>query len=104
MKRYRETHDIVHAVLKMPTDMVGECLVKWVEALQTGLPMCIGGAVLGPVRFSRNSQFVRFRKLRPWAINVGQNGKFLQNVYYEERWEQDIDDLREELRIEPLPY
>jgi len=103
MKRYRETHDLVHAVLDMPTDMVGEALVKWVEALQTGLPMCIGGAVLGPGRFKRDAQYVRFRKFRPWAIEVGQKSEFLLNVYYEKRWEQDIDDLRDELRIPPLP-
>ena len=103
MKRYRETHDLVHAVLNMPTDMVGEVIVKWVEGLQYGLPMCIGGAVLGPARFNRNSQFTRFRNLRPWAINVGQNAKFLLNIYYEERWEQDIDDLRDEYKIESIP-
>ena len=102
-ERYRETHDLVHAVLNMPTDMVGETLVKWVEALQTGLPMCIGGAVLGPGRFSRNAQFIRFRKLRPWAIQVGQSSDFLLNVYFEQRWEQDIDDLRDELKIPPVP-
>ena len=102
-ERYRETHDLVHAVLNMPTDMVGETLVKWVEALQTGLPMCIGGAVLGPGRFSRNAQFLRFRKLRPWAIQVGQSSDFLLNVYFEQRWEQDIDDLRDELKIPPVP-
>ena len=47
----RENHDIVHAVLAMPTDGVGEVIVKWIEGLQTGLPMCIGGAVLGPLRY-----------------------------------------------------
>ena len=103
MKRYRETHDIVHALLDMPTDMVGESVVKWVEAMQTGLPMCIGGAIFGPARFHRNAQFVRFRKLRPWAISVGQNVKCFLNVYYEKRWEQDIDDLKYELKIEPKP-
>jgi len=103
MKRYRESHDLVHTILNMPTDMVGEVVVKWVEGIQYGLPMCIGGAVMGPARFSRNSQFVRFRHLRPWAISVGQNAKFLLNIYYEERWEQDIDDLRDEYKIEPLP-
>jgi len=87
----------------MPTDMVGETLVKWVEAMQYGLPMCVGAAVLGPARFKRNSQFTRFRKLRPWAISVGQNSKFLLRVYFEKRWEQDIEDLRYELNIEPKP-
>ncbi len=47
---FRENHDVVHALLDMPTDMVGEVMVKWVEGLQTGLPMCIGGAILGPLR------------------------------------------------------
>ncbi len=47
----RENHDVVHAILDMPTDMVGEVMVKWVEGLQTGLPMCIGGAILGPLRY-----------------------------------------------------
>ena len=32
-----------------------------------------------------------------------ENAKFLLNIYYEERWEQDIDDLRDEYKIEPLP-
>jgi ubiquinone biosynthesis protein Coq4 len=31
------------------------------------------------------------------------NAKFLLNIYYEKRWEQDISDLRRELRIEPPP-
>ena len=40
----------------MPTDMVGEVSVKWVEALQFGLPMAVGGALLGPARFKKPSQ------------------------------------------------
>ena len=47
---FRETHDLTHAVLGMPTNMLGEVLVKWVEAVQTRLPMCVGGAILGPIR------------------------------------------------------
>lgn len=58
MQRYREVHDIFHAVLLMPTTMLGEVSVKWVEALQTKLPMCIGGALFGAAR------------LRPRYINL----------------------------------
>jgi len=50
MQRYRETHDLLHTILGMPTNLLGEITVKWVEAIQTGLPMCIGGAIFGPVR------------------------------------------------------
>lgn len=50
MQRYREVHDIFHAVLLMPTTMLGEVSVKWVEALQTRLPMCVSGAIFGASR------------------------------------------------------
>lgn len=103
MTRYRETHDLTHALLGMPTDLVGEAAVKWVEALQTGLPMCIGAAILGPARFKRDSQFKRFAIYRPWAVKVGLHAEFLMNTYYEERWEQDLDDLRYELNIDDPP-
>jgi len=50
MQRYREIHDLIHTVLGMPTNMLGEIVVKWVEAIQLGLPMCGLGALFGPVR------------------------------------------------------
>ena len=103
MMRYREVHDLIHALLEMPTDMVGEVAVKWVEALQFGLPMCAGGAIVGPLRFSRPSQYERYNAIRPWAIKTGTKARFILNVYYEQRWEQEISDLRKEMRIDPVP-
>ena len=103
MTRYREVHDLLHALLDMPTDMVGEVIVKWVEALQFGIPMCAGGAMLGPLRFKTASQIKRYSAYRPWAIKEGTKSKFILNVYYEQRWEQDIEDLRREMRIDPVP-
>lgn len=50
MTRYRESHDLIHAVLGMPTHMLGEVTVKWIEAINIGLPMCYGGAVFGAMR------------------------------------------------------
>ena len=38
MTRYRETHDLTHCVLGQDTTMVGEVLVKWVEAVQVSPP------------------------------------------------------------------
>lgn len=50
MTRYREVHDLVHAVFGMPTNMLGEVAIKWIEAINIGLPMCYGGAVFGAFR------------------------------------------------------
>ncbi|XP_041099693.1 ubiquinone biosynthesis protein COQ4 homolog, mitochondrial isoform X2 [Polyodon spathula] len=52
IQRYREVHDFMHTLLGMPTNMLGEVVVKWFEMVQTGLPMCMLGAVLGPLRLS----------------------------------------------------
>ncbi|KAK6629232.1 hypothetical protein RUM43_003049 [Polyplax serrata] len=51
-QRYREVHDLFHTIFHMPTNMLGEVTVKWVEAIQTRLPMCITGALFGPVRLA----------------------------------------------------
>ena len=103
MKRYREVHDIVHTLLRMPTNMQGEVAVKWVEALQTKLPMCATGALFGPLRFLPKQRANYVDKYLKWAIEVGMNAKPLLNVYYEKRWEQDMDELRQELNIPPNP-
>jgi len=102
MTRYRETHDLTHCVLDMPTTMVGEVAVKWVEALQFGLPMCVGGAILGPVRF-KQKQRKQYRRLLPWALHTGKTAKFLLSIHYENRWEQDLADFRKEFNINKPP-
>ena len=98
MTRYRETHDLTHCLLAQPPNLVGEVLVKWVEALQFRLPMCVGGAVFGPLRFGEK-QRVQYSELLPWAVRTGTEASFLLNNYYERRWEQDITQLRAELNI-----
>lgn len=35
-----------------PCSFPGEVVVKWFEAIQTGLPMCVLGAAFGPLRLS----------------------------------------------------
>lgn len=39
----------------------------------------------------------------PWAIRNGQNAKMLMCVYFEKHWERDLEELRDELNIEPPP-
>ncbi|TWW66128.1 Ubiquinone biosynthesis protein COQ4 -like protein, mitochondrial [Takifugu flavidus] len=78
MQRYREVHDLLHTLLGMPTNMLGEVAVKWFEAAQTGLPMCTLGALLGPLRLNTS-------------------------IFYERRWEQSLEELRQELNIEAPP-
>lgn len=99
MTRYRECHDLVHTILGMPTNMLGEVAVKWVEALNTGLPMCYGGAIFGAMRLRPKQRLYYSKYYLPWALDCGRKAKPLLNVYWEQRWMQKIDDLRNELNI-----
>ncbi|XP_068270019.1 ubiquinone biosynthesis protein COQ4 homolog, mitochondrial isoform X1 [Nyctibius grandis] len=103
IQRYREVHDLMHTLLGMPTNMLGEVVVKWFEAVQTGLPMCVLGAAFGPVRLSARKLQVLATELVPWAIRSGRNASCILNIYYEQRWEQPVESLREEIGIFPPP-
>ncbi|XP_072936239.1 ubiquinone biosynthesis protein COQ4 homolog, mitochondrial [Epargyreus clarus] len=102
MQRYREVHDLVHATLFMKTTMLGEVAVKWVEGIQTTLPMCIGGGIWGAGRLKPKHRQLYLKYYLPWAIMTGNNAKFMQGIYYEKRWEQDIDDFHKEMNIVTL--
>ena len=99
MQRYRELHDIVHTILNQPTTIKGEVIVKAFEGVQTRLPLCVLGGLIGPLRLNRLERFEYLTKDLPWALRCGSEAKFLMNIYFEKRFEQDIDDLRKELNI-----
>ncbi|XP_071582683.1 UDP-sugar transporter UST74c [Temnothorax nylanderi] len=99
MQRYREVHDIFHAMLLMPTTMLGEVSVKWVEALQLRLPMCITGAIFGASRLRPRQRQLYLNHYLPWSINTGLNAKFLLGIYFEERWGQSLEDFHKEMNI-----
>lgn len=102
MQRYREIHDFMHTLLGMPTNMLGEVAVKWFEAVQTGLPMCILGAVFGPLRLdARRLQLLS--ELVPWAVQCGRNAHCVLNYFYEKRWDLPVEVIREEIGILPPP-
>lgn len=102
MQRYRELHDIVHTILRQPTNIKGEIVVKAFEGVQTRLPLCILGGLVGPLKLSNQDRLDYLRKDLPWAIKCARDSKFLMNVHFEQRFEQDIDELRRELNINLL--
>ncbi|XP_075222197.1 coenzyme Q4 isoform X2 [Lycorma delicatula] len=102
MQRYREAHDLIHALLYQPTNMLGEVTVKWVEAIQNRLPMCIGGALFGAMRLAPKQRVKYVEKNLPWAIKTGMNSEFLLNIYFEKRWEQSIQEIYNEFNITPI--
>ncbi len=39
----------------------------------------------------------------PWVLQSAYSSKFLMSVYFEKHWEDDIDEFRKELNLEPAP-
>ncbi|KAI7684821.1 hypothetical protein SSS_02318 [Sarcoptes scabiei] len=102
-QRYREIHDLVHCTLMMPTNMLGEVIVKWVEAIQTNLPMCWLGGLFGPIKLNDWAREAYLKEGLPFALNCGYQAKKFMNIYFEKRFEQDFTDLQQELNIPKPP-
>lgn len=54
--------------------------VKWVEGIQTRLPMCIGGGIWGAARLKPKHRQLYLKQYLPWAIKTGKNAKFMQGM------------------------
>lgn len=102
MQRYRELHDIVHTLLRQPTTIRGEVIVKAFEGVQTRLPVCVLGGLFGPLQLTRTELGPYLTHDLPWALRTGSEAQFLMSIYFEKRFEQDVDDLRRELNIKSL--
>lgn len=103
-QRAREVHDFWHVLFGCGTTVPGEVALKWVEAAHTGLPMAMLSGLGGPLRMKAPQMARAYTVYAPWAIRAGTRCADLMCIYYEERLNEDLDALREELCIEPAPW
>lgn len=99
LQRYRDVHDVWHVLTGMPTTVLGELAQKWFEASQTGLPVAVMSALVGPLRLSSGNRQVLRRDLIPWAVSCGTNAEDLLAIRYEDYLEDDVEQLRKRWRI-----
>ncbi|EIN10073.1 ubiquinone biosynthesis protein COQ4 mitochondrial [Punctularia strigosozonata HHB-11173 SS5] len=103
MQRYRETHDFYHTLTNMPVSVTYELAVKWFEFANLGLPMALLGGVAGPLRLSSKQRERLFTQYVPWALKCGSSARCLLTVYWEERWEQPLEEMKKELGVWDAP-
>jgi len=102
MQRYRECHDFYHALTGLPVMVEGEIALKAFEFANTVLPMT--GLSLFAVTRLKQAERKRFwETYLPWAVSNGLKSEEVINVYWEEKLETDVEELREELGIEMPP-
>ena len=103
MQRYRECHDIYHAILGLPPSFVeGELALKAFEFANTGLPMT-ALSLFAVARRKPKERDRFFRVYLPWALRCARRSKPLINVYWEEELCTDLDKLLARLNLEKPP-
>jgi ubiquinone biosynthesis protein COQ4 len=103
MTRYRQSHDFYHVMTDLPPSIPGELALKYVELFQTGLPVCALSASAGSFMLGIEERRIWETTYLPWAIQVGKHGKIWMNVYWEELFERDLIELRNELGVVVAP-
>jgi ubiquinone biosynthesis protein COQ4 len=98
MQRYRETHDFYHALFALRVSALPELALKSFEFANLGFPM--NALALGASIKMKAAQRERlWREFVPWGIECGGSARCLLTVYWEERWEQDLRDIKKELGV-----
>jgi ubiquinone biosynthesis protein COQ4 len=99
MQRYRECHDFYHCICSLPVSVPSELALKFFELANFRLPVAAISAVFGPLRLTSEQRARLVREYVPWALRCGGSARCLIDVYWEERWEQDVEELKRELGI-----
>ena len=103
MQRYRECHDLYHCITSMPVRVEYEIVVKAFEFANLGLPMTGLAAIGAPFKLSA-ARRDRLKQCIPWALKCGGSASSLITVYWERRWDQNVEELKKELGIwDPPP-
>jgi len=103
MRRFRQTHDVWHALLGLGVTGHEEVIIHWFSFGQLQLPVSALIMVFGTLKHLVGER--RWGALRHSAIDAyreGRHARPLLGVIWEDRWEEPLDHVRAELHVEPL--
>lgn len=73
--------------------------MKFFEFANLGLPMAGISAAFGPLRLTAKKKERLYSEFVPWALRCGGTAKSLITVYWEKRWDQNVEEMKKELGI-----
>ncbi|KAF7314236.1 Ubiquinone biosynthesis protein COQ4, mitochondrial [Mycena kentingensis (nom. inval.)] len=103
MQRYRECHDFYHCIVNLPVSVDAEIAVKYFEFANLGLPLAALSALFGPLRLNAAQLQRLVSEHIPWALRCGGSARSLITVYWEKRWEQNVEEVKKELGLWDAP-
>jgi ubiquinone biosynthesis protein COQ4 len=102
MQRYRECHDIYHAILGIPAFIEEEIALKAFEFANTRLPMA-ALSMFAVLRLKSEERDRFFNVCLPWEFRNGLKAEPVINVYWEKELLTDVGVLLRKLQIERPP-
>ncbi|KAG6879830.1 Ubiquinone biosynthesis protein [Termitomyces sp. T32_za158] len=99
MQRYRECHDFYHCICNLPVNVESELALKFFEFFNLGLPVTAISAAFGPIRLNSQKRARLYSEYVPWALRCGGSARNLITVYWEKRWDQDVEEMKKEFGI-----
>ncbi len=103
MRRFRQTHDVWHALLQVGVTGHEEVLVHWFTFGQLRLPVSALIMVFGTMKhlvLERRWGALRHSALE--AYRAGRDAAPLLGVYWEDLWEEPLDSVRATYGVVPL--
>jgi len=103
VRRFRQTHDVWHALLELGTTGHEEVVIHAFSWGQLRLPVSALVVSFGSLKhIVLEGRWSLLRHGLYEAYRVGKNAAPLLGVEWEKRWHQPIDELRRELNVEAL--
>jgi ubiquinone biosynthesis protein COQ4 len=103
MRRFRQTHDVWHALLGMGITGHEEVLIHWFTFGQLRLPVSALIMVFGTFKhLVAERRWGALRHSTSEAYRAGRDARPLLAVVWEDRWAEPLADVREEYGIRPL--
>lgn len=103
MRRFRQTHDVWHALLGLGITGHEEVIIHWFSFGQLRLPVSALIMVFGTLKHLVGER--RWGALGHTAVDAWRAGRRaapLLGVIWEDRWEEPLDHVRAALGVEPL--
>ena len=103
MRRFRQTHDVWHALLGLGVEGYEEVLIHWFTFGQLQLPVSVLIMIFGTMKhLVLEQRWATLRHSAGEAYRAGRDAKPLLAVVWEDMWAEPIADVRVEYGIRPL--
>lgn len=103
MRRFRQTHDVWHAMLGIGITGHEEVIIHWFSYGQLRLPVSALIMVFGTMKhLVLEQRWGALRHSMLEAYRAGRDAEPLMPVYWEELWDEPLEDVRDRYHVHPL--